>query len=75
MENRIIEILSLVTKLSVDELTKSRTVEKLWDSYAMLEIVIALEDEFDISLEPDEIAQMTSVDNVIKLISGKVNEA
>lgn len=75
MENRIIEILSLVTKLSVDELTKSRTVEKLWDSYAMLEIVIALEDEFDISLEPDEIAQMTSVDNVINLISGKVNEA
>ena len=75
MENRIIEILSLVTKLSVDELTKSRTVEKLGDSYAMLEIVIALEDEFDISLEPDEIAQMTSVDNVIKLISGKVNEA
>lgn len=75
MENRIIEILSLVTKLSVDELTKSRTVEKLWDSYAMLEIVIALEDEFDISLEPDEIAQMTSVDNVIKLMSGKVNEA
>ncbi|MDD6177413.1 MAG: acyl carrier protein [Ruminobacter sp.] len=75
MEIRIIEILSLVTKLSVDELTKSRTVEKLWDSYAMLEIVIALEDEFDISLEPDEIAQMTSVDNVINLISGKVNEA
>lgn len=75
MENRIIEILSLVTKLSVEELTKSRTVEKLWDSYAMLELVIALEDEFDISLEPDEIAQMTSVDNVIKLMSGKVNEA
>ena len=75
MENRIIEILSLVTKLSVEELTKSRTVEKLWDSYVMLELVIALEDEFDISLEPDEIAQMTSVDNVIKLMSGKVNEA
>ena len=75
MENRIIEILSLVTKLSVEELTKSRTVEKLWDSYVMLELVIALEDEFDISLEPDAIAQMTSVDNVIKLMSGKVNEA
>ncbi|MEI7661270.1 MAG: acyl carrier protein [Bacteroidota bacterium] len=42
-----------------------------WDSMNHLNLVVELESEFDISLEPEEIAEMKSLDDILKLIENK----
>ncbi|MBQ3034621.1 MAG: hypothetical protein IJD25_01070, partial [Alphaproteobacteria bacterium] len=61
MENKIIDIISSVSKLTNQELIEKKEVEKLWESITHVEIVVALEEEFDIMFEQDEIASMTTV--------------
>jgi len=40
-----------------------------WDSMRHLQLAIGLETEFDISLEPEDIAEMKSLDDVEKAIT------
>jgi len=42
-----------------------------WDSMGQLNLVAELEDQFGISLEPEEIGQMTCFDDVLKLVKSK----
>lgn len=72
MENKVIEIISLVSKLSNQELLEKKDVEKLWESITHVEVVVALEEEFDIMFEQEEIAQMTTVSKIIELVNSKV---
>ena len=60
----------------IDDLDKTcsqKTCEK-WDSMAQLNLVLELEDEFDISLEPEEIGEMTSFDTVCQMVAKKAEE-
>lgn len=43
-----------------------------WDSMAHLNLILELEDVFDISLEPEEIAEMTSYESVFRIVSKKL---
>ena len=72
MEQKVIEIISAISKLPIDKLVSNKDTEKLWESITHVEIVIALEEEFDISFEQEEIAQMTSVSKIIELVGNKV---
>ena len=72
MENKVIEIISSVSKLSNQELLEKKDVEKLWESITHVEVVVALEEEFDIMFEQEEIAQMTTVSKIIELVNSKV---
>ncbi len=71
MENKIIEIISTVTKLEKSYIKENLNTQKLWESITHVEVVIALEEEFDISFSQDEIAQMTTVEKIIELINKK----
>ena len=71
MENKIIDIISSVSKLTNQELIEKKEVEKLWESITHVEIVVALEEEFDIMFEQDEIAQMITVSKIIEIVSSK----
>ena len=71
MENKIIDIISSVSKLTNQELIEKKEVEKLWESITHVEIVVALEEEFDIMFEQDEIASMTTVAKIIEIVSSK----
>ena len=50
-----------------------KTCEK-WDSMAQLNLVLELEDEFGISLEPEEIGEMTSFETVCQMVAKKTVE-
>ncbi len=72
MEDRIKEVLKRAFNLpSVDETCSQKTCEK-WDSMGQINLVVELEMEFDISLEPEEIGNMTSYQDIVKIVAQKI---
>ncbi|MBR4787930.1 MAG: acyl carrier protein [Bacteroidales bacterium] len=71
MEEKVLEILKNVFELdTVDTTCSQQTCEK-WDSMGQLNLVVELESEFDISLEPEEIGEMTSFQDIIRILNDK----
>ena len=71
MEEKVFEILKNLFELdTVDETCSQETCEK-WDSMGQLNMVVELESEFDVTLEPEEIAEMTSFEKIIKVLKAK----
>lgn len=69
MEEKVLEILKNVFELdSVDATCSQETCEK-WDSMGQLNLVVELEDAFDVSLEPEQIAEMKSVQDIVRIIT------
>ena len=73
MEERVLEILrNILEQEDIDESCSQTTCEK-WDSMNHLNLVIELESEFGISLEPEEIGQMQSYNDIIRVLKTKVS--
>lgn len=73
MEEKVLEILRNLFELdTVDETCSQETCEK-WDSMGQLNLVVELENEFDISLEPEEIGEMKSYKDIILILNSKLN--
>lgn len=70
MINKIIATVSSVLKTKISENTIQKNCDK-WDSLMHINIIIALEDAFDLSFEPEEIAQMTGINAIQQIISKK----
>ena len=71
MEEKVLEILKNVLEMdSIDETCSQATCEK-WDSMAHLNLVVELQSEFGLSLEPEEIGQMQSFKDVIEMLKSK----
>lgn len=71
MEEKVLEILKNVFELeTVDTTCSQQTCEK-WDSMGQLNLVVELESEFDISLEPEEIGEMKCYDDIIRILKTK----
>ena len=60
-----------------DKITPTSTPETIetWDSIQHLNLVLALEEKFGVQLSPEEIEQMKSIGDVIKLVEGKLQAA
>ena len=60
-----------------DKITPTSTPETIetWDSIQHLNLVLALEEKFELQLSPEEIEQMKSIGDVIKLVEGKLQAA
>ena len=72
MEDKVKEILMNLFDLeSVDETCSQETCEK-WDSMGQLNLVVELETEFDITLEPEEIGEMKSYGDIIRILQAKI---
>ncbi len=71
MEERIIEIMkSVFNTEDVTAATDQNNCDK-WDSLHHLNLIVELEDAFDMEFEPEEIAEMKSVAAVKKVIESK----
>ncbi len=71
LEERILEVLKNTFELdSVDTTCSQKTCEK-WDSMGQLNLVIELETEFNITLEPEEIGEMKCFEDIYILIKNK----
>ena len=71
MEEKVLEILKNVFELdTVDETCSQTTCEK-WDSMGQLNLVVELESEFDVTLEPEEIGEMKSFEDIMNILKTK----
>lgn len=73
MEEKVLDVLRRVFKdASIDE-TCSQKNCMAWDSMNHLNLVVELEMEFGVSLEPEEIARMVDYASVIEIMKQKMN--
>jgi len=71
MIDKIIKTVSKVLGTEVDENSSQKNCDK-WDSLQHLNIIVALEDTFDVTFEPEEIAEMKSVKDIEILLKSKL---
>ena len=72
MEEKILDILKETFELDSVDTTCSQATCPAWDSMGQLNLVAELEDAFDISLEPEEIGEMKSFEDIVRLVSSKL---
>lgn len=58
----------------IDSTSSPETIES-WDSVQHLNLVLALEEKFHLQLMPEEIEQMKTIGDVVKLVEGKLQTA
>lgn len=59
----------------VSDITPESSPEtvKTWDSTQHLNLVLALEEQFQLQLSPEEIEQMTSIGEIARLLESKLH--
>jgi len=72
MEQQLLDVLRRVFKDSSLDETCSQKNCATWDSMNQLNLVIELEMEFGISLEPEEIGQMVDFPSVLRIVKSKL---
>lgn len=73
MSEKIFEIISGVAKKSVAQIEGSINEKGLWDSLSHVEIVFALEAEYDLFFSPQEIADMDTPAKIIDVVTSKAS--
>lgn len=70
---RVFEIMSRVLAIESSELTLSLRRESCqeWDSLRHMEIVVTLEELFCVQLTYEEISELQSVGDIVRVLSGK----
>lgn len=73
MENKIIELLAEVLEMDISEIANDLSQENCskWDSLQHLNIMVELEEVFELSFEPEEIADMVSIEKIIDTVKSK----
>lgn len=74
LKDKIKEVMSSVFKIdpiSIDENTVNSNVEK-WDSLGHMNLVAALEEEFDILLDEEDIEIIVSFPNICKIVEANL---
>lgn len=72
MKDKVIKIMKDVLETEDISLNTSQDNCENWNSLRHLNLVSELEDEFDVEFEPEEIAEMHSVNNIIEMIKKKL---
>ncbi len=74
---KIRPIISDIMMVADDDITMASTPNTIeaWDSLRLLDMVLALESEFDVQFSPDEIEEMTTVANIVDVVAVKAVEA
>lgn len=72
MEEKVIKIMKDVLEMDEVSMNISQDNCENWNSLRHLNLVSELEDEFDVEFEPEEIAEMKSVNSIIEIIKEKL---
>jgi len=72
-ENQVKQILSRALRLEITEITDEIKMSERpeWDSLSHMEVIVALEEEFNTSFSLDEIVEMNSVSRIIGALKEK----
>jgi acyl carrier protein len=66
-------ILSEVLRLDEHKITAELAIHQIatWNSLTHIELVVMIEEAFDVQLTEDEIVAMTNVDKIQKILNGR----
>lgn len=73
MKEKVIDIVSDVLKMDKPQLLEQFEDPNVWDSMLKVEILFAVEDEFNVTFESDEITRITSPQKICEVLSEKVS--
>ena len=66
--DKVVTIVAQVIGKTDADLSGRLEEEGLWDSFSKVEIVFAIEDEFDVKLTPDQVAQFRTIRDIVGLL-------
>lgn len=72
---RVRKIISETFKIKESEITPQTNMKDIdsWDSLTHMELIVSLEDEFEIEFTADEIMEMTTVEMIEKIVGEKTD--
>ncbi len=72
IENKILNVMSIVLKVDPQSLNESSNMDNVseWDSLRHMNLILALEEEFSVSLPEEDVANLTS----FKLLKISISE-
>lgn len=71
MEEKINKILVNVLKVPLDNVSENLSMDDIdnWDSLSHMNLIVAIEDEFEIELSGDDIAEMINFNTIRSIIT------
>jgi acyl carrier protein len=74
---RVRGIVADVLRVPADQISRQSSPETLatWDSVQHLNLILALEQEFTLQFEPEEMDEMSSVDHILGVLERKLEKA
>lgn len=73
MKDKLLNIFKETLEVSDIDESVSQSNCEAWDSIKHLNLIIAIEGEFGISLEPEEMEKMVDFVAALKIVEGKVS--
>ena len=72
---KINEIIAKTFKIALEEATKNLEMKDVdrWDSLSHMDLIVAIEEEFNIQLSGDDIAEMITLDNVRRIVKNYIS--
>jgi acyl carrier protein len=70
IKDRIKTIMAEVFEIDINNINDNTSQKNLdaWDSLQHLNLIVEIEDQFDLSFEPEDIGEMTSLEKIIENI-------
>jgi acyl carrier protein len=71
IEERIKNIMSIVFEVSIDEIKEDSSPDNIssWDSLKHMNLIVALEDEFNIQFTDDNIVEMINMKLLVAVVT------
>lgn len=70
LKNEVKQIMSKVFEVAIETIGDDATQKEInkWDSLQHLNLIVEIEDFYDISIDPEDISEMLSIDKIIEVI-------
>lgn len=76
MKDKILNIMSDIFQCDPSEISDKTSSDDIdtWDSLNHLNLITAIEEEFDVSFDFDEIEEMLNLELILLILNEKINE-
>lgn len=74
LDSRILKVMSIVFEISIDSLNEDSSSDNIesWDSLRHLNLILALEDEFNLEIPDEEVGNLMNF-KLIKIVLEELN--
>jgi acyl carrier protein len=65
------ELMSKLFSIEIETISNNATQKEIskWDSLQHLNLIVEIEDKYDISIDPEDISAMISIDKIVEIVN------